>query len=77
MKQFKAIEYAYPTSHNAELLGSPGYYVATSIDGNPSKPHIGYDVFEDIHDPDLMALFNEIDGEQSRWCMYRDRGIKA
>ena len=64
----KSIAYAFPTSERAEELGQPGYYVEQSIlreDGtwSPGYVAVGHDVFDDIDDPDLWALFNEHDGE--------------
>lgn len=67
----KAIAYAYPTSAHAKELGcyqTGCYYVSQSIlreDGTWSPPYIaqGHDAFQDRNDPDLLALFDETDGE--------------
>jgi hypothetical protein len=68
MKTRKSIAYAYPTSEAANELGQPGFYVCQYVKletGEWSTPFIaqGHDVFDDKNDPDLLALFNESDGE--------------
>jgi len=68
MKLRKAIAYCYPTSQHAEDLGQAGYYVTQSVlreDGTYSPPYIhqGHDVFDDKDDSDLLALFNEVEGD--------------
>lgn len=70
MKQRKAIAYAYPTSAIADLHDQPRgcYYVQTSIqreDGSWSvgSDPVGADTFEHAGDPDLAALFAEVEGE--------------
>jgi len=64
----KSIAYAYPTSTFARELCSPGYFVSQYRlleDGTWSAPYIaqGHDVFTDRNDPELLALFEETDGE--------------
>lgn len=69
MRLRKAIGYAYPTSIRASELGAPGYFVEQSMlreDGTWSPPYIAqgcHDVFSNARDPDLLAMFNEADGE--------------
>ena len=74
MQTIKAVAYCYPTSHNAELLGNHGYYIQQQIrleDGNLSEPYIeqGYNVFDDLRDPDLRQLLSEVDGEVSPYSL--------
>lgn len=69
MKLRKAIEYAYPTSENAKLLDAADtgcWHVVTYLqreDGSwaVSEP-VGGVGFTDMKDPDLVALYHEVDG---------------
>ena len=76
MKIRKWIAYSYASSHNAKILGKPGYHVAQSIlreDDTWSPPYLaqGYDVFDTIDDPDLIQLLKECEGEYNeRWCNF-------
>ncbi len=72
VKLRKAIAYAYPTSSRARDLGcgtTGCYYVSHSIlreDGTWSPDYVAqgcHDSFQDRNDPDLLALFEEADGD--------------
>lgn len=76
MKTFKAIAYAYPSSPNAYLLGSPGYYVMRwdiSPGGNPGMPYLapGRFVCKNVHDSRLRLALLSTEGEYvAKECMY-------
>lgn len=69
MTLYKAIAYAYPLSINAERLGcgeTGAWYVAQTIDGRSllvTKIAHNCEGFATPDDPDLIALFNEYEGE--------------
>lgn len=70
----KSVTYCFETSRNAELLGNHGYYIEQQIrleDGNLSEPYIeqGYNVFDDLSDPDLRQLLSEVEGEVSKYSL--------
>ena len=71
MKKRKSIDYAYPTSTHATLLGcnkTGCYYVAVSVlrkDGtwSPSVPEHNAEGFIDPKHPDLLAMYMECEAE--------------
>lgn len=72
MKTYKQIAYAFPTSHNAEYLGfykTGCYYIEQTyhnIEGSGQSNSFiahGSEGFTDKHDPDLIALLSEYDGD--------------
>lgn len=75
----KSVAYCFETSHNAELLGKHGFYIQQQIrleDGNLSEPYIeqGYQVFDDLNDPDLRQLLSEVEGEVSKYSLLSANG---
>lgn len=73
IKVVKRIAYCYPTSPRAGELGcykTGGYFVEQQMlceDNSWSRPYAahgcGDEAFASATDPDLLALFNEADGE--------------
>jgi hypothetical protein len=75
MKLRKSIGYSYPTSPNAETLGSHGYHVNQSIlreDGSWSPEYlpVGCEVFATKDNPDLLAIFEETEGDICPMYLY-------
>ena len=74
-KILKSIAYAYPTSTNAEALGFADtgcYHISMTyigVEGSDQcitfMPHDA-EGFTDKNNPDLLALYNETDGECER-----------
>lgn len=70
----KVIAYCYPTSHSADRLGVPGFYVKQFRKletGGWSVGYIeqGHDVFNSISDKELHSLLDEADGVYyPEWC---------
>jgi hypothetical protein len=74
MTHRKAISYCFPTSPNAETLGKHGYYIEMSTLNEAGEwsvgfIHQGHDVFDHAFNPDLIALYAEIDAEPSPFCI--------
>lgn len=71
MKTRKSINYAYPHSPAAKTLGMSGtgcHYVATSVfregaSWSPASPAHNAEGFLNATDPDLLAMYNETEGE--------------
>ena len=74
-KILKSISYSYPTSDNAEALGFADtgcYHISITyigVEGSDQfttfMPHDA-EGFTDKNDPDLLALYNETEGQCAR-----------
>ena len=74
-KTLKAISYSYPSSTNAETLGFADtgcYHISITyigVEGSDQcvtfMPH-NAEGFLDKNDPDLLAIYNETEGECAR-----------
>lgn len=79
MKIRKSISYAYPSSPHAVTLGMSEtgcYYVAISVfregaSWSPNCPAHNAEGFTDATHPDLLAMYNETEGEPCPYFLKR------